>query len=130
MGYEPVLVHNSCKTVNNGSGIPVKEQTTATNGLQYKSNPKHTPGQPGKRANAGIEPKNSLDLFKNSIASTQKNNQRFAFDSDTNTLHRLFCGQDGVWHWSGYTNQGNYSLTRQQVPSDIIRYFDLPRKGW
>ena len=130
MGYEPVLVHNSCKTVNNGSGIPVKEKTTATNGLQYKSNPKHTPGQPGNRANAGIEPKNSLDLFNNSIASTQKNHQRFAFGSDTNTLHRFFCDQDGVWHWSGSTNQGNYSLTRQQVPSDIIRYFDLPRKGW
>lgn len=31
-----------------GNGVPVKEKTTASNELDYQSNPKHTPGQPGK----------------------------------------------------------------------------------
>ena len=57
-----------------GNGVPVKEKTTASNGLDYKSNPKHTPGQPGNRPNAGIEPKNSLDLFGDSVPSTSKPN--------------------------------------------------------
>lgn len=46
------------------------------------------------------------------------------------TFHRFFNDGNGTWHWSGSTNQGLNSLTLQQVPTDIIRLFNLPRKGW
>jgi|GEM_PF-4861446 hypothetical protein len=49
---------------DSNSNIPVKDKTKASNGLDYQSNPKHTPGQPGNRPNAGIEPKNSGSYLK------------------------------------------------------------------
>lgn len=98
--------------------------------MDYQSNPKHTPGQTGYRQNAGIEPKNSLDLFGESVASTKNVNQRYAYDELTNTLHRFFNDGNGTWHWSGSTNQGANSLTSGDVPIDIRRYFGLPGKGW
>ncbi|WP_064621917.1 hypothetical protein [Moraxella catarrhalis] len=42
------------------------------NGLSYKSNQKHTLGQPGNRTNAGIEPENSFKLFGNSVSGGDK----------------------------------------------------------
>lgn len=112
------------------SNIPVKEKTTASNGLDYQSNPKHTPGQPGNRPNAGIEPGNSLELFEESIPSTKYPNQRYAYDETTNTLHRFYNDGNDVWHWSGSTNQGVNSLQGNSVPNDIKNAFDLPKKGW
>ena len=112
------------------SSIPVKDKVRAGNGLDYKSNPKHTPGHQGFKPDAGIEPKNSLELFEKSVASTRKPNQRFTFDSETNTLHRFFNDGNGTWHWSGSTNQGVNSITGDQVPNDIKNYFGLPKKGW
>lgn len=94
----------------------MKDKTKAPNGLDYQSNAKHTPGIEGNGPQAGIEPRNSLELFSKSVASTN--------------LHRFFYDGNGCWHWSGSTNQGANSLTLQQVPIDIIRLFDLPRKGW
>ncbi|TYQ15992.1 UNVERIFIED_CONTAM: RHS repeat-associated protein [Acetivibrio alkalicellulosi] len=120
------------RTGNGGSksNIPVKDKTTASNGLDYQSNSKHTLGQPGNRPNAGIEPKNSLDLFGESTPSTQYPELRFTFDIETNTLHRFFNNGNGTWHWSGSTNQGVNSLTGSQVPIDIKRLFNMPKKGW
>nr|WP_243759581.1 RHS repeat-associated core domain-containing protein [[Clostridium] symbiosum] len=113
------------------NGVPVKEKTKASNGLDYQSNPKHTPGQPGNRPNAGIEPKNSLDLFGESVPSTSKPNQRFTYDAETSTLHRFYNDGNGTWHWSGSTNQGaNSTITGSQVPNDIKNIFGLPKKGW
>ena len=112
------------------NGVPVKEKTKASNGLDYQSNPKHTPGQPGNRPNAGIEPKNSLDLFGESVPSTSKPNQRFTYDAETSTLHRFYNDGNGTWHWSGSTNQGANSITGSQVPNDIKNIFGLPKKGW
>ena len=112
------------------SGVPVPEKTKASNGLDYQSNPKHTPGQPGNRNNAGIEPQNSLDLFGDSIQSTNKPNQRYTYDESTGTLHRFFNDGNGTWHWSGSTNQGQNSLTGADVPNDIKKIFNLPKKGW
>ena len=117
-----VLVHNQC--------VPVKNKTTAANGLDYQSNTKHTPGQQGFRANAGTEPGNSLELFGESVASASKPGQRFSFDRLTNTLHRFFNDGNGTWHWSGSTNQGANSITGSQVPNDIKNIFGLPKKGW
>ena len=111
-------------------GIPVKNKTTASNGLDYQSNGKHTPGQPGNRPNAGVEPKNSLDLFGNSKSSPNSQAERFTYDKETNTLHRFFNDGNGTWHWSGSTNQGANSLRGRDVPNDIKNIFDLPKKGW
>jgi filamentous hemagglutinin len=55
-----------------GSALPTPTATTATNGLSYQSNPKHTPGQQGYSFNAGTEPKNSIDLFGSSVVSGKK----------------------------------------------------------
>ncbi|MDW8846758.1 hypothetical protein SD961_12800 [Erwinia sp. MMLR14_017] len=52
-----------------GSALPTATSTTAKNGMNYQSNPKHTPGQPGYSFKAGTEPKNSMDLFGSSIVS-------------------------------------------------------------
>lgn len=120
---------NSSGTISTG-GTPVHEKTIAANGLEYKSNPKHTPGETGFRADAGIEPKNSLELFEQSVASTSKQNQRFTYDEKMGILHRFFEDGNGVWHWSGSTHQGINSLNGNQVPNDIKRLFNLPRKGW
>ena len=114
-----------------GDSVPVKDVTVAENGLKYKSNPKHTRGQSGNRPNAGIEPRNSLDLFSKSIPTKDSPYVRFTYDPINKTVHRFFCGPDGVWHWSGSTNQGPYnSLTGAQIPTDIKKAFGLKLKGW
>ncbi|MEZ3422378.1 MAG: hypothetical protein K1W39_01540 [Lachnospiraceae bacterium] len=129
VGEVRIYVHNTKGEHGNGS-VPVKEKTKAKNGLFYKSNPKHTPGQSGNRHNAGVEPRNSLELFENSVSSADKPDARFTYDKETKTLHRFF--NDGIdsWHWSGSTNQGSNSLKRQNVPKDIQKKFNLKKKGW
>ena len=112
------------------SGVPVKERTRVSNGLYYQSNPKHTPGQPGNRPNAGIEPRNSLELFEQSVPSTQNPTQRYTYDSVSQTLHRFFSDGHGTWHWSGSTQQGSNSIPGSSVPTDIKRLFGLKMKGW
>lgn len=124
------LADSTLRLQNARNRIPVKDTTRASNGLDYQSNPKHTPGQPGYRQNAGVEPHNSLDLFNNSVPSTVNSNQRYTYDKVTDTLHRFFNDGNGTWHWSGSTNQGANSLTSGDVPIDIRRLFDLPGKGW
>ena len=109
---------------------PVSNKTTASNGLNYQSNPKYTPGNTGYRNNAGIEPRNSLDLFEDSVPSTSKPNQRYTHEKPTDTLHRFFNDGNDTWHWSGSTNQGANSLTGRQVLNDIKNAFNLPKKGW
>lgn len=112
-------------------GVPVPSRTTASNGLNYQSNPKHTPGQPGNHPKAGVEPENSLELFENSIESKQKPGVRFALDEVTGYVHRFFSDAEGtLWHWSGSMGQGANSLTGAQIPNDIKRYFNLPMKRW
>ena len=112
--------------------VPVKNKTkSSTNGLFYQSNTKHTPGQPGYRPNAGIELRNSMDLFDKSVSSSINPNHRYTYDSETNTLHRFFSDNSGeTWHWSGSTNQGVNSIKGNQVPNDIKKVFNLPKKGW
>ncbi|MBW2955923.1 RHS repeat-associated core domain-containing protein, partial [Hafnia paralvei] len=108
---------------------PVSVKTTASNGLDYLSNPKHTLGGAGNSPKAGIEPRNSLDLFGKSILG--KNGNRFAIDSDGN-LHRFASTNDGTWHWNGSTGQASPrpSLMKLQVGNDVVKHFGLPKKGW
>ncbi|URQ61706.1 hemolysin/hemagglutinin-like protein HecA precursor [Pantoea alhagi] len=102
-----------------GSPLPTPQPTVASNGLVYKSNPKHTPGQPSNRPNAGIEPQDSLKLFEQSIPSTKQypnKEVRFAVDSQGN-VHR-FVGTNGEYHWNGSTADKN-ALTSDQIPTAI-----------
>ena len=124
-----VLVHNASDDYRN---VPVPERKKASNGLGYKSNPKHTPGQPGNRPNAGTEPRNSFELFGDSTPSNKNPRQRYTYEKSTGTLHRFSPTEnDGsLWHWSGSTNQGPNSLKGSQVPNDIKNLFHLPKKGW
>ena len=69
---------------NNNDACPVpeprkseKHKTADGEPLTYKSNSKHTPGQSGNRSDAGIEPRNSFELFEDSIASSEKTKQRY-----------------------------------------------------
>lgn len=102
-----------------GSSLPTPQPTVAANGLVYKSNPKYTPGQPSNRPDAGIEPKDSISLFEQSIPSTKQYSNkevRFAVDSQGN-VHR-FVGTNGEYHWNGSTADKN-ALTSDQIPTSI-----------
>jgi len=102
-----------------GSSLPTPQPTVAANGLVYKSNPKHTLGQASNRPNAGIEPKDSISLFEQSIPSTKQYSNkevRFAVDSQGN-VHR-FVGTNGEYHWNGSTADKN-ALTSDQIPTAI-----------
>lgn len=80
----------------------------------YQSNPKHTPGQLGFKFDAGIEPKNSVQLIESSV---QIGKQRFAID-DKGHIHRYMGGdrKNEPWHWAGSTSdkKNPLSLTSQQ----------------
>ena len=81
--------------------LPIPESTVASNGLKVESNTKHTPGAQGFRPNAGIEPRDSLDLFENSI-SLIGNKARYSMGND-GSIHRYFPDNTGTYHWSGST---------------------------
>ncbi|PIT39269.1 hypothetical protein BHC54_05980 [Snodgrassella alvi] len=77
----------------------------AKNGLNYESNPKHTPGGQGFRPNAGIEPVNSFELFGESVSVNLKDKihkSRYTMDNKGN-IHRFSPDNRGNYHWSGST---------------------------
>ena len=99
-----ITLKQSATSGNNqgkSSPLPVPEGVVASNGLSYKSNQKHTPGMMGYSPRAGTEPRNSLELFENSV-SISVSNARFARDNDGN-IHRFFEHSPGEFHWSGST---------------------------
>ena len=86
---------------NNNKACPVpeprkseKHKTADGEPLTYKSNSKHTPGQDGNCSDAGIEPRNSFELFEDSIASTEKTGHRYAYEKETDTIHRFFSNAE------------------------------------
>ena len=94
--------------------IKIKNPDKTVSETTYKSNPKHTPGQLGFKFDAGIEPKNSVQLIESSV---QIGKQRFAID-DKGHIHR-YMGSDRKnepWHWAGSTSdkKNPLSLTSQQ----------------
>lgn len=94
-----------------GSALPTPNATIASNGLVYKSNPKHTAGQLGNRPNEGIEPQDSLKLFESSVSSSKKYSNkevRFSVDSKGN-VHR-FEGTNGEYHWNGSSGDQKKSI--------------------
>ncbi len=87
-------------------------------------NSKHTPGQDGNCSDAGIEPRNSFELFEDSIASTEKTGHRYAYEKETDTIHRFFSNaEETEWHWCGSENQGKNSLNITKIPKDIKKTF-------
>ncbi len=98
--------------------LPIPEATVAKNGFKIESNPKHTLGAPGSRPSAGVEPKSSLALFENSIA-TKDPKIRLSIDSNGN-IHRFFnTSKDGsgTYHWSGSTGDGKNALGNRELGS-------------
>lgn len=107
-----------------GSSLPTPTTTLAANGLNYQSNPKHTPGQQGYSFNAGTEPKNSIELFGSSVASGKK---RYSIDSEGN-VHQFTNTNDGTWHWSGSTGDKTVPLKKSDIPNSVKKEFGLPGK--
>lgn len=107
-----------------GSALPAPKATTATNGLSYQSNPKHTPGQQGYSFNAGTEPKNSIDLFGSSVVSGKK---RYSIDAEGN-VHQFTNTNDGTWHWSGSTGDKSVPIKKSDIPNSVKKEFGLPGK--
>jgi len=105
-------------SVTKDNRLPIPEATVANNGFKIESNPKHTPGAPGSRPSAGVEPKSSLLLFENSIA-TKDPKIRLSIDNDGN-IHRFFnTSKDGsgTYHWSGSTGDGKNALGNRELGS-------------
>ncbi len=110
--------------VGKGSSLPTPTATAAKNGLNYQSNPKHTPGQQGYGFNAGTEPKNSIDLFGSSVVSGKK---RYSIDTDGN-VHQFTNTNDGTWHWSGSTGDKTVPLKKSDIPNSVKKEFGLSGK--
>ncbi|NML30422.1 hypothetical protein [Paraburkholderia antibiotica] len=116
LGYVP----DNATLANSGRDdrLPIPEQVTADNGLEVKSNSKHTPGMDGNRSNAGTEPRNSLDLFNSSVPGGE--GVRYAIDSNGN-INRFFSDGNGVYHWSGATGDSSAPLNVSKIPIDVKR---------
>jgi len=99
--------------------LPIPEPVIAKNGLKVESNTKHTPGMPGNRPNAGVEPKNSLELFNSSIEGGPKT--RYAIDSSGNINRFINDGRGGPYHWAGSTNDLSVPLDVSTIPSAVKR---------
>lgn len=98
------------------SRLPIPEITKARNGFEIKSNTKHTPGAQGFRPNAGVEPRNSLELFENSIP-TKDPKIRLSIDS-RGDIHRFFSESkdgSGAFHWSGSSGDKNNALGNREL---------------
>jgi filamentous hemagglutinin len=104
--------------------MPIPEKVTADNGLQVESNPKHTPGMPGNRQNAGVEPKNSLELFNSSVPGEER--VRYAIDGNGD-INRFFDDGNGVYHWTGSTGDKANPLNVSKIPVSVKR--ELNFKG-
>ncbi|WP_051940884.1 hypothetical protein [Stenoxybacter acetivorans] len=108
--------------------VPVPTPTVTKSGekLTYQSNPKHTPGEQGNRWNAGIEPKNSVDLFKDSLQLDPKLPTRYTVDINGD-IHRFSFDNVNSYHWSGSTAD---KLTKLEVNklSNIVRQ-ELKKMG-
>lgn len=114
---------NVTNNAGKGSPIPVVQPTVAANGLTYQSNPKHTINPPPK---AGIEPKNSLELFGNSVSISAKNQKaRYTMDSDGN-VHQFMPDNTGNWHWAGSTADKRNPL---KLPNDVKSVL-RKQEGW
>ncbi|WP_454056108.1 hemagglutinin repeat-containing protein [Cupriavidus sp. Marseille-Q8015] len=110
---------------NGNNRLPIPDTVTADNGLQIQSNSKHTAGMPGNRPNAGIEPRNSLDLFNSSIPGGEKS--RYAIDAE-GSINRFYSDGNGVYHWSGSTGDAKAPLDVSSIPISVRRALSFKGK--
>lgn len=104
--------------------LPIPEAITAGNGLKVESNSKHTPGAQGFRPTAGIEPRNSLELFENSV-SIEGNKARYSMGTD-GSIHRYFPDNTGTYHWSGSTGDSKNPMQLDNKAKAQLR----KQEGW
>ncbi|CAN7367595.1 two-partner secretion domain-containing protein [Variovorax paradoxus] len=104
--------------MSQGSNLPIAGPVVAPNGVTVESNPKHTPGNPGYSSVAGTEPKNSLDIFGNSMPGGD--GVRYGVDAD-GAINRFFDNGNGVYHWSGSTSDGGNPLRPESIPIRVRR---------
>lgn len=122
-------INLSSTKAHNNSAIIHPEPVRASNGLFYQSNPKHTAGYSSGEKLAGIEPRNSLELFGQSKKGTVKVEAKkpppmYALDKDGH-IHRFMSQDQGkTWHWTGSTADEKVSLilTPRQL-SDIRKIY-------
>lgn len=96
---------------------PVPEPIPAGNGLIYGSNDKHTPGAPGSGRGQGVEPRNSIDLFNDSVPSIKDpDGTRYTKDANGD-IHRFSNDGNGNWHWSGSTGDVGVPLDTRPIPN-------------
>ena len=110
-----------------GSAIPYAKPVEATNGLTYKSNPKHTSGYGGQNGNldAGLEPLNSLQLFEKSVATTsQGSNKRFVVDAN-GVVNQFSLTKGTTYHWSGTIKKSEYA---SKIPSEVRKKLGVAGK--
>ena len=141
-GADAVWVHNDCDPADkpNSSRTPYPDNTPVNikdkdgnptgEQLIYRSNEKHTPGASGKKGGepAGIEPRNSAEIFERSIASSERDRVRYAMDEQGN-IHEFKSSNNGVWHWAKSSSDAKSALTKNDVPNDVLSYFGISKKG-
>jgi hypothetical protein len=115
-GYTPSTA--TLASGGNDNRLPIPEAVTAENGLDVKSNSKHTPGMPGNKPAAGTEPRNSLDLFNSSVPGGD--DVRYAIDASGN-INRFSSDGNSVFHWSGSTGDASAPLNASKIPIDVKR---------
>ncbi|OQS58710.1 filamentous hemagglutinin [Actinobacillus suis] len=133
LGHKPTQVDFAKKSnkVDRGSAIPYpnpEKVQIADKEVTYKSNAKHTKGMPGNRPNAGIEPRNSLELFRNSVVDGKK---RYSIDSQGN-IHQFNSNKEGTeWHWAGRTGRdqpASQILDTKNISNDILKKLGTTEK--
>jgi len=100
--------------------LPIKEATVGTNGISVESNGKQTPGLPGYNPTAGTEPRDSLELFNQSVPSPKDPTVRYSIDVQGN-INRFSSDGNGKFHWSGSTGDSSAPLNPNPIPIQIRR---------
>ncbi|WP_246189761.1 hypothetical protein [Pandoraea communis] len=118
VGTPAKLPDNVMASGGDKNRLPIPDVAKGENGLQVESNPKYTPGMGGNRPNAGVEPKNSPDLFNSSVSGGD--GVRYAIDESGN-INRFSSNGNGVYHWSGSTGDASASLNVSKIPIEIKR---------
>jgi len=117
--------------VKANNALPIPAKTIAQNGLKIESNTKHTLGQLGNRSDAGIEPRNSLELFNNSIPDPTNQGVRWSVDVDGGVHRFSGKGGDGTYHWNGSTSDDRNPIpqNKKYIPQTVLSLTKMKRKG-
>ena len=104
------------------SRLPIPQPTVGANGIPVMSNGRHTPGVLGYNPTTGTEPRNSLDLFNNSVPDPKDPATRYSVDSQGH-INRFFGDNNGIFHWSGSTGDRVAPLNPDRIAISVRRLF-------